>query len=547
MAIRIFKTTADALALRGYYKPSGRSGQTLADSLKTLSPEIYGTMNDPRIIELKGLEYVIDRLPRGIEECTHVILTAQEDLEHTSFDRITPLRRRRTSYRVSENEMSFVITRGMSEIYDILTHITFLTIEAEKIRQQMHAGTKNITREWQTLEKDAAAQNMSGPELDRALWNLSIILGRTFQDTRETYLTLEKSRKEHNSNMGIFNIIYSLGRRAEEESLASESNLMVYFTPSLREMIGSHRYGRRWADIIKTKLRDLKLANRPIHVISANMHSVMNSLFAYAAREGRDGDLDFYEFITQSKEEYDLVREFSLNHGLIEITDDEGTYLDCQIIDTCSLKNLELHPSLSLPPNDCEKDAPVLVVMDYAFGAQAFEVLEELLSPLHAETGDVFYNISSVSIMGKAGILPGKKGDLMLASAHVFEGTPHNYTVDNDLTRDDFDDDIDVYTGPIVTVLGTSLQNRDVLEKFQRTSWKAVGLEMEGGHYHRAISAAIIRKHISPNVKIRYAYYASDNPLLSGQTLSSGALGDEGIRPTYMITRVILKKIFNQQ
>jgi hypothetical protein len=125
------------------------------------------------------------------------------------------------------------------------------------------------------------------------------------------------------------------------------------------------------------------------------------------------------------------------------------------------------------------------------------------------------------------------------------EGTPHNYLVDNDLVKKDFDDSVDVYVGPIVTVLGTSLQNRDVLEKFQTSSWRAIGLEMEGGHYQRAISAAIIRGHIPSDIKLRYAYYASDNPLVSGQTLASGSMGDEGIRPTYMITKIIIEKIVN--
>jgi hypothetical protein len=82
-----------------------------------------------------------------------------------------------------------------------------------------------------------------------------------------------------------------------------------------------------------------------------------------------------------------------------------------------------------------------------------------------------------------------------------------------------------------------------VLETFRTTSWKAVGLEMEGGHYHRAINAAMIRGHISKDVKVRYAYYASDNPLVSGQTLASGSLGAEGVKPTYMITKCILEKI----
>jgi hypothetical protein len=97
----------------------------------------------------------------------------------------------------------------------------------------------------------------------------------------------------------------------------------------------------------------------------------------------------------------------------------------------------------------------------------------------------------------------------------------------------------------MVTVLGTSLQNRDVLERFHTTSWRAVDLEMEGGHYQRAISAAIVKGHVARDLKVRYGYYASDNPLKSGQTLASGSMGKEGVRPTYMITRAILEQIFS--
>ena len=131
----------------------------------------------------------------------------------------------------------------------------------------------------------------------------------------------------------------------------------------------------------------------------------------------------------------------------------------------------------------------------------------------------------------------------MLATAHVMEGTAHNYIVDNELVSEDFDKDTAVFSGPMVTVLGTSLQNRDVLERFHSSSWNAVGLEMEGAHYQRAINAAIIQGHLPSKIKLRYAYYASDNPLLSGQTLASGPMGIEGIKPTYMITKVLLNKI----
>jgi len=188
-------------------------------------------------------------------------------------------------------------------------------------------------------------------------------------------------------------------------------------------------------------------------------------------------------------------------------------------------------------------EKPVLLIMDYAFGTQAFSAMDELLRPGAEDDSQRMSNVHSISVMGKAGILPGKKGDIMLASAHVLEGVPHTYIVENDLSREDFADSVNVYIGPMVTVLGTSLQNKDVLEMFHTTTWRAVGLEMEGGHYQRAVDAAIVREHISKDIKLRYAYYASDNPLKSGQTLAAGPLGKEGIRPTYMITKAILEKI----
>lgn len=185
--------------------------------------------------------------------------------------------------------------------------------------------------------------------------------------------------------------------------------------------------------------------------------------------------------------------------------------------------------------------------MDYAFGTQAFELMDELLKSRNGDGTEKELNVRSISVMGKAGTLPGKKGDIMLPTAHVLEGVSHNYIVANDLDRSDFDDTVEIYEGPIITVLGTSLQNRDILEKFQNSGWKAMGLEMEGGHYQRAINAAIIQGSISKDVKVRYAYYASDNPLMSGMTLASGSLGRKGIIPTYMVTKAIVQKIIHKR
>ncbi len=550
VAIRSFKTLANALALRGFFRPSGKMGQTLADCLLTLSPEIYGSMNDPRIVELKGLEYVIDRLPKSIEQATRLILTDEEQFGDKVFEKVIPLKRRRSCYLISTTEICFVITRGLSEIYDILTHITFLNIEAKKIRNRMTDEAGNVTIEWNGLQETVQnIDHLDEQQLDQAIWNLSLILGRSYHETRQSYEHFEKNKSLSNSNNGLFNIVYHLGNRVFREKQSMENFLIVYMTPSLMNVISHQHYGQKWSDDIKKKLMDLGLQQRPLHIISANLHSVVNLLYGYAAAQecriqpGNSNDL-LYSFIQCIRERSNEILNYAREHGLYELPDQSGTHIDCQVIDTSKLVSVPMHPDLEFNFVDTPDTQPVILVMDYAFGAQAFEVMDCLLNPW-SELHKVMINVASISVMGKAGILSGNKGDIMLATAHVIEGSSDNYMFENDLVQGDFDKDMEVYAGPMVTVLGTSLQNRDMLLRFQ-SSWNNIGLEMEGGHYQRAISAAIIKGHISKGIKVRYAYYASDNPLISGQTLAAGEMGPEGIRPTYMVTKVILEKILNQ-
>jgi hypothetical protein len=547
IAVRVFKTTAEALALRGYYRVRGKSGQVLARVLRELSPEIYGSLNSPRIVELDGLRYVLDRLPGGIAECRRIVLTAREDLAGTSFQMIRPPKRRRISYRVSQDEMCFVVTRGMSEIHDILTHLTFLHMEADKIRQQMEGGGGRPRQEWSAVEAVAAGgEDLSKESLEHALWNLSVVLGRTYKETQAAFSEVESSRSAASDHGNLFQIITHLGRTAERDQEDSPNGVVVIFTPSLVEMIVKNTDGKLWADRIKDRLFRPDFAGRPLHVISANMHSVVNSLYAFAAaRRGGFGrpDAGLSAFIGSVRDRSDAVLAFARRNGLHEIPDESGSQIDCQIIDTTQLPSIERHPEITVDDDFLRREKPLLLVMDYAFGAQAFGVMDELLTPGEGTKDPAVLNVRSISVMGKAGILGGKKGDIMLATGHVSEGIPENYRVDNELRKADFDTPIPVFEGPIITVLGTSLQNRDILRRFHESSWHAVGLEMEGCHYQRAISAAILRGHIAPDVRLMYAYYASDNPLVSGQTLASGGLGDEGIAPTYQISRAILGKI----
>ncbi len=554
------------LFIRGYYKPNGASGAALKEALLALQPEIYGLMADPEKVELNGLVYVMDRLPRGIEQCRFVKLVAAEGYGDSGFEKIIPAKRRRNCYRIDHETMLVEVTRGRSEIYDILTHLTFMYVEANKIAE--HALEENQpTQEWLKLEAivneqintdRAPSSQVEAQEVkERAFSYASTLLGRTYAETVEAY---ERFQAAGATNNGFFQIIYGLGRLAMEETqnrsvgyqTERKADRQISFSPALRERIGHHIHGEKWARDVKTFLLKNNLWERPLHIISANLHSILNSLCAFPALKPKLGACTIEEMarelnLPENEEWKQQVWAFGEKHGMSYLPDGAGTNIPVQLFDTALLPVDSLSPELQIDREFLEQEKPIILVMDYAFGEQAFEIFDELLKPYKTDTERKKLNVRSISVMGKAGTLMGEKGDLMIPTAHLFEGTADNYPFENAIQPEDFaDTGLPVYKGAMITVLGTSLQNADILQYFKESSWSAIGLEMEGAHIQKAIqSAAKIRRSIDENVTLRYAYYASDNPLLSGSTLASGSLGQLGIKPTYTITLQFLNQILS--
>lgn len=542
-AIKRIYVTMQNLLNRGYYKPMGMSGETLRSALLELSPEIYGSIAEEKN-ELKGLIYVLERLPEGIEQCRHINLTSDEGYSQTHYQAIIPLKRRRNCYRIDEEQMNIEITRGRSDIFDILTHLTFLYIEANKLLKRMfHEEKKTFNRDWNKVEEAVSKKKLNTHELESALIHLSSVLGRTYTEVAEMNTYFATKEKPHR----FIEIMYWLGKLAADEKI-SGNRRTINFSPLLRERLGHHIYGERWANTIKNKLEEKGLLQRPIHLISANMHSVMNALFAskalVAESKGKTS-LELYEALSASKNEAlrKKVLDYALANGMEFIRDKSGTNIDVQIFDMayCNEDACTYYSSKTQSP------PPVLVVMDYAFGEQAFETIDEFLKPITLNAQSHYLNMQSISIMGKAGILEGDKGDLMIPNAHIFEGTADNYPFENALKASDFKESgLEVLEGTMISVLGTSLQNKEILQYFKKSTWNVIGLEMEGVHYQKAIQAASkIRNSIRKDITVRYAYYASDNPLKSGSTLASGGLGTTGVKPTYLITEKILEQIFS--
>lgn len=545
-AIERMYITMRHLFNRGFYKPMGVSGETLREALLILRPEIYGSIAEEKV-ELDGLLYVIDRLPERIEECRFINLTSDEGYKNSLFEPIIPRKRRRNCYRIDEEQMNIEITRGRSEIYDILTHLTFLFIESHKIMNRVLINDRgDLTRDWEKLEKAVLSdEEFTQKEREVAITHTANILGRTFQEVSGVaplFNTKNNSRR-------FLEIIYWLGKLAIAE-MTKEKKRTVTFSPVLRERLGHHIHGEIWAQNIKKTLKENDLIHRAIHIISANMHSVMNTIYAPLALKTelkKASKLAIYELLSEEKNSKlrSRVEKAAIQNGMIYVADESGTNINVQIFDMCKLATKENQfCDQTTQPNE----HPVILVMDYAFGEQAYETMEELLKPFNEEDNTTYLDVRSVSIMGKAGILDGGKGDIMIPSAHLFEGTADNYPFKNALKKEDLEGNgLKVFEGAMVTVLGTSLQNRDILKFFYDSTWNVIGLEMEGAHYQKAIQAASkLRGNIQEDVEVLYAYYASDNPLETGSTLASGGLGTTGVKPTYLITEKIVHHIYKQ-
>lgn len=539
-AIERLYITMRHLFNRGFYKPMGVSGETLREALLDLRPEIYGSIAENKV-ELNGLLYVIERLPIGIEECRFINLISDEGYSKSHFEAIVPPKRRRNCYRIDEDQMNVEITRGRSDIYDILTHLTFIFIESHKIKNRVLYDETELSRDWKKLEHFVfQKKKLTEVEKEKAIAHCANILGRTFAEILDIYSSFAFQDKPDR----FLHVIYWLGKIAiEEETLILKRT--ITFSPILRERLGHHIYGDIWASSIKEVLLKNNLIERPIHIISANMHSVMNSFFAIPvlSKSKKEDIFEIFETLSIHKELRKKVEQISLSNGMIDLPDTSGTNIDVQIFDCAKIKWEHSYIKNNLK----NEELPVIIVMDYAFGEQAFETIDELLKPFKKDNKKYFLDVQSLSIMGKAGILMGGKGDIMIPNAHVNEGTADNYPFKNELKKEMFENNgINVFEGSMITVLGTSLQNKDLLQFFKDSTWGAIGLEMEGAYYQKAIqSASKIRKSITPNVKVRYAYYASDNPLETGSTLASGGLGTTGVKPTYLITLKILDQIFN--
>eukprot|EP01104_Vermistella_antarctica_P014726 TRINITY_DN468_c0_g1_i1.p1 TRINITY_DN468_c0_g1~~TRINITY_DN468_c0_g1_i1.p1 ORF type:complete len:481 (+),score=75.56 TRINITY_DN468_c0_g1_i1:620-2062(+) len=355
----------------------------------------------------------------------------------------------------------------------------------------------------------------------------------------------------------------------------------VEIHPAITNSIMDCRYVS-WTKMVKKVLDDHGLGDRPLHIISSNLFSVVDLLSSFSRDPKYRKELDAIYTTGCLSEVYEQARSLDPKHnvtdnmrylatrewvkqdlnrqhhteyleetcGVYTLPNTCDTGIGMQIIDLGKLDFARADPRLGMGVqgpllsksymSTLNKDnAPVILNFDYAFGDQAGNVLSQLLEHFKKQ-------VASVSIMGKAGTLAGQRGTIMVptyfiadTSMDVLEFWDGNSLCARDLSQ--FTPAcVESVAGPCLTVVGTVLQTNTVLN-YWKNVWKVIGLEMEGYSYMKCLCQYSLLGYLSRDAQINFAYYASDNPL-QGETLAQD-FGYTGTSSLYAISIGILKNI----
>ena len=132
--------------------------------------------------------------------------------------------------------------------------------------------------------------------------------------------------------------------------------------------------------------------------------------------------------------------------------------------------------------------------------------------------------------MGKAGGLVGKRTNILIRQKIIYDKTNDVTNIDIgdfdteklhhmiNIDSQEYNKQINIHIGPMLTVSGTILQN-DLLLLYYKYVWGCIGLEMEGYFFAKEIEIAIKNIPKINKFQTRFFYYISDLPLDPNQNL----------------------------
>jgi len=330
------------------------------------------------------------------------------------------------------------------------------------------------------------------------------------------------------------------------------------------------------------------VTRRPIYFVSSNTHSLANLLSGFSltkraelinfiqedepsllaeweemqleANKASQENFFYYAMRTylSAHPESSLAAEqiaFEEDRGITRLSSVHSFDVEASVMELHKLNPNTIDPRL-VPEGDSshlaflqDSDAIILNI-DYPLGFAAYNLLTKI-----AENSS---KILGIYIMGKAASLNGVRGDVVLPNVVYDEHSRNTYLFNNNFTAADIAPNLNFGTvldnQKAVSVMGTFLQNRNVLDVVYREGYTDV--EMEAGPYLSAIyelfrpqrhpANEIVNLHGVP-FDLGILHYVSDTPYSKGKNLGAGGLSYCGRDSTYAVSVAILKRIISME
>lgn len=514
---------------------AGRGHLTITDLLplyEKLEPAIHSGLASTEI-DTAALAYAVRRLPANVSATFAYLLTDSVppayDSPNTLFTPIASDARRRDAWQMLPGKTLVQLRYGASDLLDFVTCLCVYAVEARKIRTRLE-DAHALPQDDDCTEEEKLASLPFSPEETRGLQ--SIWPGNTIARLAEI--------SRHRESFSV-----SVQRHSAKYNSQRSERWSTQLASACRELLGSD----------PVDLGD----DVGVHIISSNTHSMTNCLNGWYL-EHADRIIDWareaqhphaaLEWANSMDAVYSLARDFFRAHpesaeqsareereiGILRMRETASTGIQAQLIDTARICAHQLDPGVHI----ASSQKGLIVNIDYAFGEQAEDILRNLLLLFGSR-------VRSVSLLGKAGALTGRRGDTLRPTAFIEQSSEQLFSLPPE--REDVSlpgiRGEQVHSGPMLTVDGTLLQNETML-RFYKQIRKCIGIEMEGAYYFRQLREAQDTGLAPPQVKTHFYYYVSDLPLQPAERLSARLEPRDGVPPLYAITRHILNQILSE-
>ena len=510
--------------------------------------------------DISALLYALQRLPEVIISVKKVILgQSAENLASFGYGDIetwqevsAKARRRRCFYDGGQILACYIASR--SDIDDVVPALTTLQIEWNKLHFLLNTLPEGLL----ASAKPDNTQNFH--QLARHLQIKEEELARLYTLMGDNFHKYISHIASETSDLTVQLVSGSLNdyRKATESwwtniesQVPAVTRRPIYFvssnTHSLANLLSGFSLTKR-AELINFIQKDEPslLAEWEEIQLEANKASQEN-FFYYAMRA-----------YLSAHPESSLAAEqiaFEEDRGITRLSSVHSFDVEASVMELHKLNPNTIDPRL-VPEGDSshlaflqDSDAIILNI-DYPLGFAAYNLLTKI-----AENSS---KILGIYIMGKAASLNGVRGDVVLPNVVYDEHSRNTYLFNNNFTAADIAPNLNFGTvldnQKAVSVMGTFLQNRNVLDVVYREGYTDV--EMEAGPYLSAIyelfrpqrhpANEIVNLHGVP-FDLGILHYVSDTPYSKGKNLGAGGLSYFGMDSTYAVSVAILKRIISME